>query len=79
MTNYIFTAQLGTSNPAQKIIYYPLCAVFDPYRIYGAGYILFVYNGATVPWITSINNFRFFINILDTVLPTNMYYISLER
>ena len=54
--------------------------IFDPYRgIYGAGYILFVYNGASVLWITSVHNFGFCINILETMLPTNMYYISLER
>ena len=60
-------------------IYYPLCVIFDPYRgIYGAGYILFVYNDASVPWITSVNKFRFFTNILETNLPTNMFCRSLK-
>ena len=61
------------------IFYYPAGAVFDQYRgKYRGGYILFVYNGASVPWIISVNNFWFFTNILETRLPTNMYYISLE-
>ena len=62
-------------------LYYPPHAVFDPYRgKYGAGYILFVYNGASVPWITGVNNLLFFTNISETMSPTNMYYyISLER
>ena len=52
----------------------------DPYRgIYGAGYILFVYNGASVPWITSVYNFWFCTNISETMLPINIYYISLVR
>ena len=38
-----------------------------------------VYDGASLPWITCVNNFRFFTNISITMLPTNMYYISLER
>ena len=59
---------------------YPLHVVLNPYRgIYGAGYILFVYNGASMTWITCVNNFQFFTNISETMLPTNMYYISLER
>ena len=41
---------------------------FDPDKgIYGVGYILFVYNGTSVPWIISFNNFRFFTNISKTV------------
>ena len=32
----------------------------------------------SVPWITGVNNFAFFINISETMLPTNRYYISLE-
>ena len=40
---------------------------------------LFVYNGVSVPWITSVNNFLFFTYISGTMLPTNMNYISLER
>ena len=43
--------------------------------IYGAGYICFVYKGASVPWIISVNNFQFFTNILETMSSTNMYYI----
>ena len=43
------------------------------------GYILFVYNGTFVPWIMSVNNFRFFTNILKSMLAINMYYMSLER
>ena len=40
--------------------YYPPRAVFDPYRgIDLVGYILFVYNGTSVLWIISVNNFRF--------------------
>ena len=27
----------------------------------------------------SVNNFRFFTNISETMCPTNMYHISLER
>ena len=61
------------------IFKYPPHAVLDPYRgIYGAEYILFVYNSASVPWITSVSNFWFFRNISETMLPTNMHYISLE-
>ena len=43
------------------------------------GYIYFVYNGASVQWITCVSNFRFFTNISKTMQATNMYYISLER
>ena len=46
---------------------------------YRPGCILFVYNGASVPWITCVNNFRYFTNISETMLPPNMYYISLEK
>ena len=57
-----------------------LCMRIEIYRgIYREGYILFVYNSASVPWINSVTNFRFFTNISETVLPTNMYYISLKR
>ena len=35
-------------------------------------------NIKTLPWITSVNNFRFFTNIWETLLSTNMNYISLE-
>ena len=48
--------------------YYPPRDIFDPYRgIYGAGYILFLYNGASVPWIMSVNNFWFLNNILESM------------
>ena len=60
--------------------YYPPRHVFDPYMgIYGAGCIFFVYTGALVPWIISVNNFRFSNNISETMLPRDMYNISLER
>ena len=63
------------------IFYYPPCTVFDPYRgIYGAGYrFVFAYNGASVPWIISVNSFQFFTYIWKTMSPTNMYYRSFER
>ena len=39
--------------------YYPPL-VFNPYRdIYGAGHTLFLYNGAFVPWITTVINFLY--------------------
>ena len=38
-----------------------------------------IYNGTSVPWIIRVNNFRFLNNISETMLPTNMYNISLER
>ena len=41
--------------------------------------MLFVYNGTSVPWIISVNNFLIFTNISENMQPTNMYYISLER
>ena len=41
--------------------------------------ICFVYNGATLTWINSVNNFRFFINISKTLQLTNIHYILLER
>ena len=41
--------------------------------------LLFVYTGALVPWIISVNNFRFSNNISETMLPIDMYNISLER
>ena len=47
--------------------------------IYGAGCIFFVYTSALVPWIISVNNFRFSNTISETVLPRDMYNISLER
>ena len=47
--------------------------------IYGAGCIFFVYTAALVPWIISVNNFRFSNNISETMLPIDMYNISLER
>ena len=46
---------------------------------YRPGCIFFVYNGACVSWITSVNNFRSFTYISETMLSINMYYISLER
>ena len=56
----------------QNLIYYPLHVVFDPYRgLYRVGYILFLYNGVS---ITSS-----FSPISQKLIPTNMYYISLER
>ena len=61
-------------------LYYPPRDIFvlntEKYR---PGCIFFVYSGASVPWIISVNNFRFFTNISETILPTNIYYISLER
>ena len=38
--------------------------------------IFFVYKVASVPWIISVKNFT---NISETMLPSNMDYISLER
>ena len=59
-----FTSQ----TPVGTHFYYPMRIVFDPYRgIYGAGYILFVYNIASVPWITCVNDFGFFTNISNYV------------
>ena len=67
-------------NRVGHLFYYPPCVVFDLYTgIYGVGFFLFVYNSASVPWITCVENFRFLANISETMLPTNMYYISLER
>ena len=40
---------------------------------------IFLYYGASVPWITSVNNFQLVTNILETMSPRNMYYVSLER
>ena len=40
--------------------------------------VFFVYNDASVPWIM-VNKCQFFINISETIFPTNMYYMSLER
>ena len=54
-------------------------AVFDPYRgTYGIGYI-FCTRWRPLPWIISVNKFRFFTNILNTLQPTNVCNISLER
>ena len=44
-----------------------------------SGIYIFLYSSATRPWIISMNNFRCFTNISESRLPTNMYYISLER
>ena len=41
--------------------------------------ICFIYKGATLTWINSVNNFRFFINISKTLQLTNIHYILLER
>ena len=46
-------------------------------RIEGNTDILYLY--ITAPWITFVNNFQIFTNLSETVLPTNMYYIPLER
>ena len=47
--------------------------------IYGVGYIfVLVYSSAPLPWIISVDNFRFFTNILETFSRTYIYYISLE-
>ena len=43
---------------------------------YRPGCIFFVYTSAPVLWIMSVNNFRFFNNISESI---SMYYISLER
>ena len=32
-----------------------------------------------MPWIISVNSFRFFNNISETLLSANIYYTSLER
>ena len=37
-----------------------------------------VYNGASVPWIISFKNFRFFTNISKILLSRNMYYIYMS-
>ena len=51
-----------------NIFCYPPGAVFDPYRgIYKVGYILFVYNCASVTWVTTVNNIRFLPNISETM------------
>ena len=39
--------------------------------------IFFVYT--SILWIISVNSFQFFTNILETICPTYMYHISLER
>ena len=46
---------------------------------YRPGCIFFVYTGAPVLWIMSVNNFRFFNNISESMQLTNIYNISLER
>ena len=51
---------------------------------YGVGYIYiyiyFVYNStASIPWIISVNNFRFFTNISEIMYSTKHVVISLER
>ena len=60
--------------------YYPPRDVFalntGKYRL---GCIFFVYTGAPVLWIMSVNNFRFFNNISESMQLTNIYNISLER
>ena len=53
-------------------INYPQIVIFNLYRrIYGEGYIFFYY-GASVPWVMSVNNFRVFSNISETIQPTDM-------
>ena len=63
-----------------SIVYYPPRDVFalntGKYR---PGCIFFVYTGALVLWIMSVNNFRFFNNISESMQLTNIYNISLER
>ena len=46
---------------------------------YRPGCIFFVYTGAPVLWIMSVNKFRFFNNISENMQLTNIYNISLER
>ena len=46
---------------------------------YRLGCIFFLYTGAPVLWIISVNKFHFFNNILESMSLTNMYNISLER
>ena len=62
-------------------IYYPPRDVFalNTWKYRPGCISFFVYSGASISWITSVNNFRFFTNISETMLPINMYYISLER
>ena len=61
------------------IFYYPPHPVFDLYiRIHRAGYILFVYNGATIIWIISVNNFRFFTTFFGNYV-TNKYVLYIIR
>ena len=77
---HLQSSRVGCCSPMRDSFYYPPQAIFDPYRrIYRAGSILFVYNDASVPWIISVNNFRFFTHILEIMQLTNTYYISLER
>ena len=64
-------------SPSNNLFYYPLHVVFDPYRGNTEQDIFYLY--ITVPWINCVNNIRFFTNISETVLPTNMYDISLKR
>ena len=40
---------------------------------------IFLYTGDPVLRIMSENNFHFFTNISESMCPTNMYHISLER
>ena len=40
------------------------------------GMYFFVYTGALVLWIMSVNNFQFITNISETMCPTNIYHIS---
>ena len=62
------------------IFYYPPRDIFALNTgKYGPGCIFFVYTGAPVLWIMSVNNFRFFNNISESMQLTNMYNISLER
>ena len=71
---------LHVNAQSDSSLYYPPRNVFDPYMgIYGAGCIFFVYTSALVPWIISVNNFRFSNNISETMLHIDMYNISLER
>ena len=61
------------------LIYYPPGAVYDRYRgIYRTGYV-FLYTSVP-PYHELVSaSAKFFINISETMSPTNMYYISLPR
>ena len=46
---------------------YHSATVAPPYRVkYGTGYIyIFVYNGTSIPWVTSVKHFRLFTYISE--------------